>query len=176
MRRRSAPRRAHADQPGVIGRTLRRDARQQQRQAAWRSGRTRAGRQRRFGSGAQVTWHVCSCTLSMSGPALLARCARCGQVQHPASSPQCLLSPPGAGQPAAACSMHAISCTVPSPPCAHTLHSLACMRCLRLPLPAEPVPKTKRVPAGPRDGFELIPAKVETIAAIPYDIIKEGLV
>ncbi|KAG2439537.1 hypothetical protein HXX76_004890 [Chlamydomonas incerta] len=40
----------------------------------------------------------------------------------------------------------------------------------------EPVPKTKRVPAGPRDGFELIPAKVETIAAIPYDIIKEGLV
>ncbi|GIL49836.1 hypothetical protein Vafri_6152 [Volvox africanus] len=40
----------------------------------------------------------------------------------------------------------------------------------------EPVPKTKRVPQGPRDGFELIPEKVETIAAIPYDIIKEGLV
>ncbi|EFJ53106.1 component of cytosolic 80S ribosome and 60S large subunit [Volvox carteri f. nagariensis] len=40
----------------------------------------------------------------------------------------------------------------------------------------EPVPKTKRVPQGPRGGFELIPEKVETIAAIPYDIIKEGLV
>ncbi len=39
-----------------------------------------------------------------------------------------------------------------------------------------PVPKTKRVPAGPREGFELIPEKLETIAAIPYDIIKEGLV
>ncbi|GLC41015.1 60S ribosomal protein L21 [Pleodorina starrii] len=40
----------------------------------------------------------------------------------------------------------------------------------------EPIPKTKRIPQGPRAGFELIPEKVETIAAIPYDIIKEGLV
>ncbi|GFR42248.1 hypothetical protein Agub_g3142 [Astrephomene gubernaculifera] len=40
----------------------------------------------------------------------------------------------------------------------------------------EEAPKTKRVPQGPRGGFELIPEKVETIAAIPYDIIKEGLV
>jgi large subunit ribosomal protein L21e len=29
---------------------------------------------------------------------------------------------------------------------------------------------------GPRGGFELIPERIETIAAVPYDIIKEGMV
>jgi large subunit ribosomal protein L21e len=38
------------------------------------------------------------------------------------------------------------------------------------------VPKTKRIPAGPKAGFEIVPESMETIAAIPYDIIKEGLV
>ena len=40
---------------------------------------------------------------------------------------------------------------------------------------AEPVPKTKRQIAGPRPGFTLGGVKAETITAIPYDIIKEGL-
>lgn len=33
----------------------------------------------------------------------------------------------------------------------------------------------KRQPAQPRDGFMLTNVKPETITAIPYDIIKEGL-
>eukprot|EP00197_Chlamydomonas_leiostraca_P010309 CAMPEP_0202859904 /NCGR_PEP_ID=MMETSP1391-20130828/1824_1 /ASSEMBLY_ACC=CAM_ASM_000867 /TAXON_ID=1034604 /ORGANISM="Chlamydomonas leiostraca, Strain SAG 11-49" /LENGTH=164 /DNA_ID=CAMNT_0049539007 /DNA_START=59 /DNA_END=553 /DNA_ORIENTATION=+ len=36
-------------------------------------------------------------------------------------------------------------------------------------------PKTKRVPVGPRSGYMLTDVKPETITAIPYDIIKEGL-
>ncbi|KAJ9522354.1 hypothetical protein QJQ45_008171 [Haematococcus lacustris] len=36
-------------------------------------------------------------------------------------------------------------------------------------------PKTKRLPAQPREGFMLTDVKPETITAIPYDIIKEGL-
>ena len=39
---------------------------------------------------------------------------------------------------------------------------------------AEEPPKTKRQPAGPREGFTLKGVKPETITAIPYDIIKEG--
>mmetsp|Transcript_37501 Transcript_37501/g.83463 ORF Transcript_37501/g.83463 Transcript_37501/m.83463 type:complete len:164 (-) Transcript_37501:507-998(-) len=39
----------------------------------------------------------------------------------------------------------------------------------------EKAPSTKRVPAGPRPGFLLENVKMETITAIPYDIIKEGL-
>lgn len=39
----------------------------------------------------------------------------------------------------------------------------------------ESVPSTKRMPAGPREGFMLENVKMETITAIPYDIIKEGL-
>ncbi len=40
---------------------------------------------------------------------------------------------------------------------------------------AEPVPKTKRLPVAPREGAMLTDIKMETITAIPYDIIKEGL-
>uniref|UniRef100_A0A061SEP2 Large subunit ribosomal protein L21e n=1 Tax=Tetraselmis sp. GSL018 TaxID=582737 RepID=A0A061SEP2_9CHLO len=39
----------------------------------------------------------------------------------------------------------------------------------------EPIPKCKRQPKGPREGFVLENVKPETITAIPYDIIKEGL-
>lgn len=42
---------------------------------------------------------------------------------------------------------------------------------------AEPLPKLKRQPKGPRPGFEITgDYKMETVAAIPYDIIKEGVV
>ena len=36
-------------------------------------------------------------------------------------------------------------------------------------------PKCKRQPKGPRDGFTLENVTPDTITAIPYDIIKEGL-
>jgi len=39
----------------------------------------------------------------------------------------------------------------------------------------EPVPKLKRVTVGPRAAYMLDDYKMETITAIPYDIIKEGL-
>eukprot|EP00951_Prasinocladus_malaysianus_P018056 scaffold143380_cov45-Prasinocladus_malaysianus.AAC.3 len=38
-----------------------------------------------------------------------------------------------------------------------------------------PAPKCKRQPVGPREGYTLENVKTETITAIPYDIIKEGL-
>lgn len=41
---------------------------------------------------------------------------------------------------------------------------------------AEPAPSTKRIPVQPRAGFMIIPEVVETIAAVPYDIIKHGMV
>lgn len=41
--------------------------------------------------------------------------------------------------------------------------------------PAEKPPSTKRLPKGPRDGFTLENVTMETITAIPYDIVKEGL-
>jgi hypothetical protein len=43
------------------------------------------------------------------------------------------------------------------------------------PLAEKTVQTVKRQPVGPRDGFTLMPPKVETITAIPYDIIKEGV-
>jgi large subunit ribosomal protein L21e len=39
----------------------------------------------------------------------------------------------------------------------------------------EKPPSTKRLPKGPRPGFTLENVKMETITAIPYDIVKEGL-
>jgi large subunit ribosomal protein L21e len=39
----------------------------------------------------------------------------------------------------------------------------------------EAPPVTKRLPKGPCDGFTLENVKMETITAIPYDIVKEGL-
>ena len=41
--------------------------------------------------------------------------------------------------------------------------------------PAEKAPPRKRPVASPRDGFMLENVKPETITAIPYDIIKEGV-
>lgn len=38
------------------------------------------------------------------------------------------------------------------------------------------MPSLKRLPKGPRDGFTLTNVKMETITAIPYDILKEGVV
>jgi len=47
--------------------------------------------------------------------------------------------------------------------------------CPSLPLcPAEKI-VTKRQVAGPRPSYTLVDVKPETITAIPYDIIKEGL-
>lgn len=46
---------------------------------------------------------------------------------------------------------------------------------LLLNLITEPVPKTKRFPDLPRAGVLLENVKLETITAIPYDIVKEGL-
>lgn len=43
-------------------------------------------------------------------------------------------------------------------------------------LKGEPAPKTKRHPVGPRGGFMLQNVTMETITAIPYDILKEGVV
>jgi hypothetical protein len=40
---------------------------------------------------------------------------------------------------------------------------------------AEKAPKTKRNPVGTRAGFVLENVVPETITAIPYDIVKEGL-
>mmetsp|Transcript_5454 Transcript_5454/g.15502 ORF Transcript_5454/g.15502 Transcript_5454/m.15502 type:complete len:166 (-) Transcript_5454:78-575(-) len=43
-------------------------------------------------------------------------------------------------------------------------------------LAGEPVPVTKRQPKGPRtEGFMLENVSMETITAIPYDILKEGV-
>jgi len=39
----------------------------------------------------------------------------------------------------------------------------------------EAPPSTKRLPKGPRGAFSLENVKLETITAIPYDIVKEGL-
>ena len=39
----------------------------------------------------------------------------------------------------------------------------------------EKAPKTKRNPVGTREGFVLENVVPETITAIPYDIVKEGL-
>jgi len=39
----------------------------------------------------------------------------------------------------------------------------------------EPAPVNKRIAAQPRPGYMLTNVKLETITAIPYDIIKEGL-
>lgn len=41
--------------------------------------------------------------------------------------------------------------------------------------PTEKPPSTKRLPKGPRGAFTLEHVKMETITAIPYDIVKEGL-
>ena len=38
----------------------------------------------------------------------------------------------------------------------------------------EPLPKTKRLPRGPREGFTTTDAKPLTITAIPYDIVKDA--
>jgi large subunit ribosomal protein L21e len=38
----------------------------------------------------------------------------------------------------------------------------------------QPLPKTKRLPAGPRAGFSLANAQPLTITAIPYDIVKDA--
>ena len=40
---------------------------------------------------------------------------------------------------------------------------------------ADAPPVTKRQPVGPRPGFTLTKVQPETITAIPYDIIKEGI-
>jgi hypothetical protein len=48
----------------------------------------------------------------------------------------------------------------PHPPCA----------------PAEKPPSLKRQPRVPRDGFTLTNVSMETMTAIPYDIIKEGII
>lgn len=40
---------------------------------------------------------------------------------------------------------------------------------------AETPPVTKRIATQPREGYMLVNVKPETITAIPYDIIKEGL-
>lgn len=41
---------------------------------------------------------------------------------------------------------------------------------------AVPVPKFKRLATAPREGFFIEAGfKLETIAALPYDIVKEGL-
>ena len=39
----------------------------------------------------------------------------------------------------------------------------------------EKAPVTKRLPKGPREGFTLENVTLETVTAIPYDIVKEGL-
>jgi hypothetical protein len=44
-----------------------------------------------------------------------------------------------------------------------------CLHCAVAP------PSTKRLPKGPRGAFSLENVKMETITAIPYDIVKEGL-
>ena len=41
--------------------------------------------------------------------------------------------------------------------------------------PAEKPPVLKRAIKSPRDGFSLTNVSMETITAIPYDIIKEGI-
>lgn len=40
---------------------------------------------------------------------------------------------------------------------------------------AEKPPKTKREIAQPRDGFTIENVKAQTVTAIPYDIVKEGI-
>jgi large subunit ribosomal protein L21e len=37
------------------------------------------------------------------------------------------------------------------------------------------MPVCKRMPKGPREGFMLENVSMETVTAIPYDIVKEGL-
>lgn len=58
------------------------------------------------------------------------------------------------------CAEHACCCCTPPP----------CNVCL-----TEKPPSTKRLPVGPKPGFTLENVKMETITAIPYDIVKEGL-
>jgi large subunit ribosomal protein L21e len=41
--------------------------------------------------------------------------------------------------------------------------------------PAEKPPSLKRAVKGPRDGYTLTNVKLETMTAIPYDILKEGI-
>lgn len=53
------------------------------------------------------------------------------------------------------------------------LHVSVC--CAVLCASTEKPPSTKRLPKGPRGGFTLENVKMETITAIPYDIVKEGL-
>ena len=50
--------------------------------------------------------------------------------------------------------------------------SLLLLFCLLL---TEKAVIAKRLPVGPRPGFTLENVKMETITAIPYDIVKEGL-
>ncbi len=40
---------------------------------------------------------------------------------------------------------------------------------------AEKPPKTKRGIAQPREGFTIENVKAQTVTAIPYDIVKEGI-
>jgi hypothetical protein len=53
-------------------------------------------------------------------------------------------------------------------------HNPAAAALLPTPFTEKP-PSTKRLPKGPRDGFTLENVTMETITAIPYDIVKEGL-
>lgn len=58
----------------------------------------------------------------------------------------------------------------------HTLDTLHLVSyTLHLSPSTEKPPVTKRLPKAPRDGFTLENVKMETITAIPYDIVKEGL-
>jgi hypothetical protein len=43
------------------------------------------------------------------------------------------------------------------------------------PARAEKPPSLKRQPKAPREGFTLTDVKLETMTAIPYDILKEGI-
>jgi hypothetical protein len=43
------------------------------------------------------------------------------------------------------------------------------------PAPPEKPPSLKRAVKGPRDGYTLTNVKMETMTAIPYDILKEGI-
>lgn len=74
------------------------------------------------------------------------------------------------------------------PECQRTMHRPSlpshlslCAACTN-PCPAAPYPPAvkmgpqKRLPAGPKGSVMLKGVKMETVAAIPYDIIKEGLV
>jgi large subunit ribosomal protein L21e len=47
--------------------------------------------------------------------------------------------------------------------------------CAPPPPAGEKAPIFKRLPKGPRDGFSLQNVEMQTITAIPYDIVKEGI-